>query len=59
MYDDDENEFDDNGSDNGIAQLRKAYKVLEKQNKELATTLESANKTVAEMTGKVNATTVA
>jgi len=59
MYDDDDNDqFNDNSSD-VMGTLRAANKAQAKQLKELAASLETATNSVTELTGKVNATTVA
>lgn len=60
MYDDDDNDqFNDNSGTDVLAQLRAANKAQAKQIKELTGNLETAAKSVTELTGKVNATTVA
>ena len=59
MYDDDDNDqFDGNGSD-AMGTLRAANKAQDKKIKELVANLEAANETVGKLTTSVNSRTVA
>jgi len=59
MYDDDDNDQFNNDSSDVVGTLRAANKAQAKQLKELIASLETATNSVTELTGKVNATTVA